>query len=193
MAVKATDVAGAILATVPDALCVSSLGTATSALRAASDDGPHFYYGAAMGSALAGALGVAEAVPDRTVVALLGDGEALMGASTLWSVAAYRPANLVVVVLADGLYAITGGQPLSGPLRLPQVALALGIGGARAADEAALCDALRSATRPAVIEALVDDRSWPGPSPFVEPARVRGRFAANVADGGMSRTEREGA
>jgi len=193
VAVKATDVAGAILATVPGALCVSSLGTATSALRAASDDGPHFYYGAAMGSALAGALGVAEAVPDRTVIALLGDGEALMGASTLWSVGAYRPANLVVVVLADGLYAITGGQPLSGPLRLPEVARALGIGGVRAGDEAELCDALRSAGRPAVIEALVDDRSWPGPSPFVDPAGVRSRFAANVAGGGLAMTEREGA
>ncbi|MGH3402216.1 MAG: thiamine pyrophosphate-dependent enzyme [Streptosporangiaceae bacterium] len=33
-----------------------------------------------MGSALAAAMGVAEAVPDRLVVALLGDGELLMGA-----------------------------------------------------------------------------------------------------------------
>jgi len=186
--VQATDVARAVVETLPAALCVSALGTATSALRAASGDGPHFYFGAAMGSALAAALGVAEARPDRTVVALLGDGEALMGAATLWSVAAYRPVNLLVVVLADGRYAITGGQPLSGALHLPEVARALGVSGERAADYAGLCDALRSAGPPAVIEALVDDPTRPGPSPFVDPAKVRLRFAASA--GGATDEER---
>ncbi len=38
---KTTDVAEAIVATLPDALCVSSLGTATSALRLASGDAGH--------------------------------------------------------------------------------------------------------------------------------------------------------
>jgi phosphonopyruvate decarboxylase len=80
---------------------VSSLGTATSALRSASSDGAHLYLGASMGSALAAAMGVAEAVPGRLVAALLGDGELLMAASTLWSVAAYRPPNLIAVVLSD--------------------------------------------------------------------------------------------
>ena len=59
------DVAQAIVGTLPDALCVASLGTAVSALRAASDDGPHYYFGASMGSALATAMGIAEAVPER--------------------------------------------------------------------------------------------------------------------------------
>jgi len=189
--VQAAEVARAVLATLPGALCVSSLGTATSALRAASDDGPHFYFGAAMGSALAGALGVAEAVPDRTVVALLGDGEALMGATTLWSVAAYRPGNLLVVVLADGLYSITGGQQLNGALRFPEVGGVLGVAGTRAADYDGLCGVLRTVDRPAVIEALVDDRTWPGPSPFVDPARVRTRFEATITAGRESGTGQE--
>jgi thiamine pyrophosphate-dependent acetolactate synthase large subunit-like protein len=183
--VQATDVARVVLETLPDALCVSSLGTATSALRAASDDGPHLYFGAAMGSALAAALGVAEAVPDRTVVALLGDGEALMGASTLWSVAAYRPGNLVIVVLADGRYAITGGQPLNGPLRLADVATTLGCSGARVTDEPSLGAALPAA-RPLFVEAVVDDPARPGPSPFVDPAWVVHNFAAAVARGPSS-------
>ena len=48
---NATEAVAAALEAVPDALAVASLGTATSALRAASDDGPHFYMGGAMGCA----------------------------------------------------------------------------------------------------------------------------------------------
>ena len=104
-------VAGALDET-PDALFVSSLGTATSALRLASDDGPHLYLGGAMGCGLAVSLGVAEARRGRDVVAVVGDGDLLMGAGSLWSLSGLRPKNLVVLVLDDGRYSITGGQEL---------------------------------------------------------------------------------
>ena len=179
---KAAEVARAVVETLPAALCVSSLGTATSALRSASGDGPHFYLGAAMGSALAAAMGVAEAVPDRLVVAVLGDGELLMGASSLWSVSAYRPGNLVIVVLSDGVYAITGGQQLSASPRFAAVAPALGgITGLHVGSDAELRQALRELERPSLIEAELTERAWPGPSPFVDPAQVRLAFAAAVA------------
>jgi thiamine pyrophosphate-dependent acetolactate synthase large subunit-like protein len=182
--VKAVDVARAVIETLPDALCVSSLGTATSALRAASDDGPHFYLGASMGSALAAAMGVAESVAERLVVAVLGDGELLMGASALWSVSAYRPRNLVAVVLSDGVYGITGGQQLSAPPRFADVAQALGgIAGLRVDSDSGLRRALGELERPSLIEAILTERAWPGPSPFVDPAQVRLAFAANVARG----------
>src|SRR5213592_524669 len=105
---KPTEVVRAVLAAAPDALYVASLGTPTSALRAASEDGPHLYLGGSMGSALSVALGVAEKRPERVVVALLGDGETLMGAGSLWSLAGLAPPNLLAVVLADGHYSITG-------------------------------------------------------------------------------------
>jgi thiamine pyrophosphate-dependent acetolactate synthase large subunit-like protein len=182
VAVKAAEVALAIVRTLPDARCVSSLGTATSAVRAASGDGPHFYLGAAMGSALAAAMGVAEALPDRLVVAVLGDGELLMGASTLWSVSAYRPGNLITVVLSDGSYAITGGQQLSAPPRFAAVAHAMGgITGLRVSSELELREALRELERPSLIEVELTEREWPGPSPFVDPAQVRLAFAAGLA------------
>jgi thiamine pyrophosphate-dependent acetolactate synthase large subunit-like protein len=185
--VKATDVASAVVSTLPDALCVSSLGTATSALRSASSDGGHFYLGASMGSALAVAMGVADAVPERVVVALLGDGELLMGANTLWSVSAYRPKNLLAVVLSDGAYAITGGQNLSAPPHFVEVSAALGgIAGTRVDGEAELHRALLDLERPGLIEVEVSERAWPGPSPFVDPATVRQQFAANIAGGGSS-------
>jgi thiamine pyrophosphate-dependent acetolactate synthase large subunit-like protein len=179
--VRPADIAAAIVRTLPEALCVSSLGTATSALRSASGDGPHLYLGASMGSALAAAMGVAEAVPGRLVVALLGDGELLMGASTLWSVAAYRPPNLIAVVLSDDAYSITGQQPLSLPPRFADVAQSLGgIAGLRVHDDDQLCTALIQLPRPSLIEAEVTDAAWPGPSPFVDPAVVRIAFTANA-------------
>ena len=179
---KATDVADAIVRTLPDALCVSSLGTATSALRQASGDAGHFYFGASMGSALAAAMGVADALPDRVVVALLGDGELLMGAATLWSVSAYRPRNLLTVVLADGAYSITGGQPLLSSGRFVEVAGALGgIAAWRVNNPAELSAALVATDRPGLIEAVLDEHVWPGPSPFVDPSKVRLEFERRVA------------
>jgi len=184
--VKPTDVAQVVVDALPEALCVAALGTAVSALRVASGDAAHFYYGAAMGSALPGAMGVAEALPDRVVVALLGDGELLMGASTLWSLSAYRPPNLITVVLADGKYSITGGQRLPSPPRFVEVAQALGgLGAARVLTAESLRAALLDLDRPCLIEAVVDEWAWPGPSPFVDPARVRVAFEDNVADGAI--------
>ena len=126
-------------------------------------------------------MGVAEAVPGRLVVALLGDGELLMGASTLWSVAAYRPPNLIAVVLADNAYGITGRQPLSSQPRFADVAQSLGIAGLRVEDDEQLRTALIQLPRPSLIEAEVSDAAWPGPSPFVDPAVVRLAFTANLA------------
>jgi thiamine pyrophosphate-dependent acetolactate synthase large subunit-like protein len=181
--VNAVDVADALVRHAPDALFVASLGTATSALRKSSNDGPHLYFGGAMGSALAAALGVADAVPARQVVALLGDGELLMGASSLWSMSSLASRNLVGVVLADGRYSITGGQPLAGTTCFAEVANALpGLAGARAASIDELVNAFETIGRPGLVEAVIDDRAWPGWSPFVDPHVVRARFASTIAD-----------
>lgn len=178
---KAVDVARAVLAAEPEALVVASLGTATSALRAASDDAPHLYLGGAMGCALPAALGVADALPGRRVVALLGDGELLMGATALWSLAALAPANLLAVVLADGAYSITGGQPLGGPGRFAEVAATLGVASRRVESAEAVVEAAAALPRPALVEAAVTEVEWPGPSAFVDPAVTRHRFEQAAA------------
>lgn len=171
-----TDIVGTILAAAPDALVVSSLGTATSALRAASDDGPHLYMGGSMGTALAAALGVAEKQSSRAVIALLGDGEALMGAGSLWSMAGIAPPNLLAIVLVDGHYTITGDQPLGVPDVFGDVAAALGLQTATARTHEDLATQVRTLGRPALLEVRYDERAWPGPSPFVDPPVVRWRF-----------------
>ena len=171
-----TEIVGAILEAVPRALFVSSLGTPTSALRAASEDGPHLYMGGSMGTALATAIGVAEKRPEREVVAILGDGEALMGAGSFWSLAGIAPRNLLAVVLIDGHYTITGGQPLGVPDAFGAVAAALGLQTATARTRDEIARHVRDLARPAVLEVRYDERAWPGPSPFVDAPVVRWRF-----------------
>jgi thiamine pyrophosphate-dependent acetolactate synthase large subunit-like protein len=180
--VNPTEIVRATLEAAPGALVVASLGTATSALRAASDDGPHLYLGGSMGTALAAALGVACKRPERPVLALLGDGEALMGASSFWSLAGLAPANLLAVVLVDGHYSITGGQPLGVPDVFGGVAAALGLSTATARTLEDVAAHVRSLPRPAVLEVRYEDRSWPGPSPFVDAPVVRWRFESAAGD-----------
>jgi thiamine pyrophosphate-dependent acetolactate synthase large subunit-like protein len=107
-------------------------------------------------------------------VALLGDGELLMGAGSLWSLAGRAPANLLAVVLVDGHYTITGGQALGVPPRFAEVAAALGLEVRTAATPEEIGAGVRA--RPALLEVRYADREWPGPSPFVDPPAVRVRF-----------------
>jgi len=176
--VNPTGAVAALLRAQPDALFVASLGTATSALRSASGDGPHLYMGGSMGSALAVALGVAEKRPARRVVAVLGDGESVMGAGSFWSLAGVRPDNLLAAVLVDGHYTITGGQPLGVPAVFADVARTLGLAAAVAADEADAERLARELALPGLLEIRYDERTWPGPSPFVDAPVVRARFEA---------------
>jgi thiamine pyrophosphate-dependent acetolactate synthase large subunit-like protein len=180
--VKPSEAVAAVHANCVDALFVSSLGTATSALRLASDDGAHLYLGGAMGCGLAVALGVAEARPEREVVAILGDGDLLMGASSLWSLSGLRPGNLLVLVLDDGRYSITGGQAVIAPQATRAVVGALpGVTCTEATSPDEISAAATSPGRPAIVIARIDEPEWPGPSPFVDPPLVRRRFAARVA------------
>ena len=171
-----TDIVRTILDAAPDALVVSSLGTPTSALRAASDDGPHLYMGGSMGTALAAAIGVAEKRPERPVLAILGDGETLMGANSLWTLAGIAPANLLAIVLVDGHYSITGGQALGVPDVFAGVAEALGLQTATAHTYEAVTEHVANLPRPALLEVRYEERTWPGPSPFVDAPVVRWRF-----------------
>jgi thiamine pyrophosphate-dependent acetolactate synthase large subunit-like protein len=134
-----------------------------------------------MGSAVAVALGVADRCPDRSVIGLIGDGELLMGAGSLWSFAGMAPRNLLLVVLANGIYGITGRQELISDGHAAAVADALPPLHAAPADEPGeLGRLVRQLQRPALIEARVTQPSWDLPSPFVDPTLTRDRFLARV-------------
>jgi thiamine pyrophosphate-dependent acetolactate synthase large subunit-like protein len=178
------DATRTVLERSPDALFVAALGTVTAALRDVSEDGPHLYFGGAMGSAAAAALGVAERVAPRRVVALVGDGEMLMSARTLWTLAGVHPRNLLVVVMADGHYTQTGGQPIEVAATFAEAASALpGLRSVRAASPDELSRALEEIELPGLIEVAIGERVRPLASPFVDPHRVRLAFEAEVARG----------
>jgi thiamine pyrophosphate-dependent acetolactate synthase large subunit-like protein len=72
----------------------------------------------AMGHAADLALGLALARPERRVICLNGDGSMLMTLGTLATIVASGAENVVLFVLENGTYEITGNQPIPGARRL---------------------------------------------------------------------------
>ena len=56
------------------------------------------------------------------------------------------------------------------------VAAALGLATATARDADEIARGVRELARPGLLEVRYDERTWPGPSPFVDPPVVRWRF-----------------
>ncbi len=118
-----------LLALCPDALVITGLGSPTYDVFAAGDSPNHFYLWGAMGGSTAMAIGLAIAQPFRSVLAITGDGEQLMGIGSLATAGAHQPPNLSLVVLDNGHFGETGMQRSHSSLgtRLAQVARACGI------------------------------------------------------------------
>ena len=68
----------------------------------------------AMGKASNVALGLALAQPERKVMVLDGDGSLLMNLGAMVTLANQTPENLYHVLFDNGVYAVTGGQPVPG-------------------------------------------------------------------------------
>jgi phosphonopyruvate decarboxylase len=118
----------ALLDRLPDALVVTGLGSPTYDVFAAGQRATNFYLWGAMGGAVPMALGLALAQPGRSVLAITGDGEQLMGVGSLASVAACAPANLTIVVLDNGHFGETGMQASHTSLGTDLAAVARGFG-----------------------------------------------------------------
>jgi sulfopyruvate decarboxylase subunit beta len=65
-----------------------------------------------MGHASSVALGIALAQPARRVIVCNGDGSMLMSLGSLVTIAAESPPNLAMVIMDNGVYEVTGGQPV---------------------------------------------------------------------------------
>jgi thiamine pyrophosphate-dependent acetolactate synthase large subunit-like protein len=89
---------------------VSGLGSATYDVAAAGDHPLNLYLWGGMGGTMMIGLGLALARPDRRVVVITGDGDALMGLGSLATIGVKQPRNLVIVVLDNGHYGETGMQ-----------------------------------------------------------------------------------
>jgi phosphonopyruvate decarboxylase len=90
---------------------VSTTGYASRELATYGPRDQHFYMQGSMGFALGIALGVAWQSRQDPIFVLDGDGALIMRLGSLVTAGALRRSNLVHVVLDNGAYASTGGQP----------------------------------------------------------------------------------
>jgi len=122
-----------ILANRGETLVVCGLGSSTYDVFAAGENDRNFYLWGAMGGAVMIGLGLAIAQPDKPVVVITGDGEALMGMGALATVAAQKPDNLTIMVLDNAHFGETGMQPshTAHGVDLAEVADACGFAGSQ--------------------------------------------------------------
>jgi benzoylformate decarboxylase len=125
----------------------------------------------ALGFGLAGAVGLRMALPDRPVLAVLGDGSAMYTIQALWTAARYR-VGVALVVLANGRYAVMddlaerhggrGAWPVFDGLDVAAIAEGMGCSAIRVRDHAGLLAALddvvprlRSRAEPVLVSVAV--------------------------------------
>ena len=96
----------------PDAAIIATTGKCGRELFTLADREQHLYQVGSMGCASGMGLGVA-LTTSQPVIVLDGDGAALMKLGTLATIGAYQPKSLLHVVMDNGSYDSTGGQPTS--------------------------------------------------------------------------------
>jgi phosphonopyruvate decarboxylase len=123
---------------VASTVVLASTGFCGRELYAIDDRPNHLYMVGSMGCVVPLALGLALARPDLRVVALDGDGAALMRLGAFATVGAYGPANLQHLLLDNGVHDSTGGQAtVSASVSFAEIAAACGYGSALETDDVA--------------------------------------------------------
>lgn len=129
-------------------------GTIREMLAVAGRKPNHLYILDAMGLPAAIGLGLALGIESDTrhesLLVIEGDGSTLMGFSALGTIGHLKPKKLVFLILDNGVYLATGGQPTAASaIDFAGVARACGWADARdvPSDPAALAEALREAYR----------------------------------------------
>ena len=164
-----------------DEAVVAGIGNTNFDLWASGQRPQNFYMLGSMGLAVPIALGIALAQPQRRVIALEGDGSILMQLGALATVATLAPKNLIIVVMDNGLYQITGAQPTATAFKADIAAIARGAGltqASWAADEAdfeQLVGRALGMDGPFLIAARIDREPGVG-STERDPAQNRDRF-----------------
>ena len=93
-----------------ESVVISTMGAAREWARLEPSPLDFVYVPSSMGQAPSLGLGVALAQPDRQVIVCNGDGCMLMNLGSLVTITATGVENLVLVVVENGIYEVTGGQ-----------------------------------------------------------------------------------
>jgi phosphonopyruvate decarboxylase len=160
---------------------LASTGYCGRELYAIQDRPNHLYMVGSMGCVVPLALGLALARPDLRVLALDGDGAALMRLGAFATVGAYGPANFYHLLLDNGVHDSTGGQATVSPsVSFAGVAASCGYASSLQTDEAAqIAEWLESApSRGPRFACLLTRRGTPEklPRPSMTPVDVKTRL-----------------
>jgi sulfopyruvate decarboxylase subunit beta len=178
--VRRIDALGTLLRERGDDLIICNIGDPSRELHSLRDGANQFYMLGSMGLASTIGLGVALARPDRRVVAVDGDGAVLMNLGTLATIADQSPGNLLLLIIDNGVYGSTGGQPTCASRNADLASIARGAGvrpvsSVRTADE--LTAALRSQPS-GVLVVKVSPEGADGPIIELTPRQIVDRFMA---------------
>ena len=179
------DAVRTVMDAVTDELVVACNGMIGREVFTAEDREATFYMIGSMGLASSIGLGVAMCRPDKRVLVIDGDGNVLMGAGALASVAAAAPKNLHHVVLDNEAHGSTGGQrTVSSKVPLEAMAHGAGYRSAERVDAAELADRLPAFLRsqgPAMLLVKVEAGNVKGIARVSHtPPEIARRFARAV-------------
>lgn len=165
---------------------VATTGFMGRELYALGDRANQLYMVGSMGCAVSLALGLALAQPKRRVIAIDGDGAALMRLGALTTVGYQQPDNLVHIVIDNGQHESTGGQRTVSPqVNFCAIAAASGYAAVATASEPAELAAILAA--PSVGPLFVHVPVLPGvparlPRPVITPVEVAARLRQYLED-----------
>jgi phosphonopyruvate decarboxylase len=167
----------------PDVLVVAANGYVSRLCHQARHRPGTFYMLGSMGLASSIARGLSLAEPGRPVLALDGDGNALMGLAAFAIVGALPPTAFLHAIVDNGRYASTGGQPtLSATVDWPVLARAAGY---RRAERVERLDAIGPAVRrllsepgPALLHLPVRDGAGTAPRVPLRPREIAANLRA---------------
>ncbi|MGO4155002.1 phosphonopyruvate decarboxylase [Cupriavidus sp. YAF13] len=166
---------------------LASTGFCGRELYALDDRANQLYMVGSMGCLTPFALGLALARPDLNVVAVDGDGAALMRMGVFATLGAYGPGNLTHVLLDNGAHDSTGGQAtVSHQVSFAGVASACGYASAAEGDQLDLLDqtltaAPASTAGPRFVALTISAGTPDGlPRPTITPVDVKTRLARHI-------------
>ena len=155
----------------------------------ASDDRPNqLYMVGSMGCVVPLALGLALSRPDLRVVALDGDGAALMRLGAFATIGAYAPPNLSHLLLDNSAHDSTGGQAtVSGQISFAGIAASCGYASAFETEDVEHIGAWLEgpAQNGPRFGCLLTRTGTPAdlPRPSIGPVDVKKRFMQHIRDG----------
>ncbi len=170
-----------------DTVILASTGFCGRELFAVADRANHLYMVGSMGCVTPLALGLALARPDLRVVALDGDGAALMRMGCFATIGAYGPSNLLHLLIDNGAHDSTGGQATVSPfISFADIAAACGYASSLETDDVARIGAWlgeRPLQGPRFARLLSRPGSPPGLArPSMSPVQVKQRLMRHFRD-----------